>query len=165
MNTIMDSEKGFTLVEVLITITLVFLIGAAIVNIDFASRIGFIQAGNKSKVSNEARFAMKHITRNLRLANQAKVIAGGTRITLRLDHDLSTNTPLNTPSDFTDDYECRYEYQAGPHKIRYAYKKVLAGWGGFLGKILLTRVLPEVPGQMLLPAILISWAALVLCRL
>ncbi|MEA3560841.1 MAG: prepilin-type N-terminal cleavage/methylation domain-containing protein [Candidatus Omnitrophota bacterium] len=129
----MNSEKGFTLVEVLIAITLVFLIGAAIVNIDFASRIGFIQAGNKSKVINEARFAMKHITRNLRLANQVSINSlpsGIITMTLRLDYDLSTNTPLNTPSDFTDDYECQYRYQPAQRKITYAHKS-LAGGGGW----------------------------------
>jgi Tfp pilus assembly protein PilW len=97
------NRKGISLIELLIAVTLISVVGLAIVSIDFASRMGFIQAGKRAKVSDEARFAMGHITRHIRLANRINPTSGNnlTQIQIWIDDD-------KDPSNFSNDTMLTY---------------------------------------------------------
>ncbi|MEA3328211.1 MAG: prepilin-type N-terminal cleavage/methylation domain-containing protein [Candidatus Omnitrophota bacterium] len=123
----MDLKKGVTLTELLVAVTLISLIGAAAASINFSSRMGFIQAGKKARVSNEARLGMDHIVRHIRLANRVQKVWWF--LFLWLDYDLNINTPLNTPADFTDDFMCLYVYFPWQKKIRCGFSG--PGGGGW----------------------------------
>ena len=101
----MNLKKGVTLIEILIAVTLISLVGAAVANINFVSRMGFLQAGKKVKVSDEARIAMEHMVRHIRLANRINPASGNNlaQIQIWIDDD-------KDPADFTNDTMVTYQW-------------------------------------------------------
>ena len=116
--------RGITLVELVIALTLLGLIAAAGTAIDFTSRMALIRGKKRVDVRGRASFAMEHMVRHIRLANE--VSNGGASIHIWLDYNLSTSpyTPLNS-ADPNDDYEAKYEVVS--KKLRYGYKWVGSG--------------------------------------
>jgi len=122
-------QKGLTLVELLIAITLLGLIAATGIVIDFTSRMALIRGKKRVEVRGKASFAMEHMVRHIRFAN--KVSGGGINITIRSDYNLQTGAALKTPSNFTDDYEANYEREVASNKLRYRYRSGSGGWGNW----------------------------------
>ena len=120
-------QKGITLVELLIAITLLGLIAAAGTAIDFTSRMTLIRGTKRVDVRGKASFAMEHMARHIRFAN--KVSGGGTSIFIGSDYNLQTGVALKTPSNFTDDYEANY--QVVSKKLRYRYRRVGLRWSNW----------------------------------
>ncbi len=121
-------QKGITLVELLIAITLLGLIMAAGTAIDFTSRMALIRGTKRVDVRGKASFAMEHMARHIRFANE--VSGGGTSIHIWLDYkdcDIQSVSALKTPSNFTDDYEAEYKHEVALNKLRYRYKWVGSG--------------------------------------
>ncbi len=115
-----ENKKGITLIELLIAATLLGLIMTAATAIDFTNRMALIRGVKKVDASGKARYALEHMTRHIRLANE--VSGGGTNIVIRSDYDLSTGLANKTPSRFTDDWEAEYGYQAASEKLSYRYR-------------------------------------------
>ncbi len=116
-------QKGITLVELLIAITLLGIITAAGTAIDFTSRMALIRGTKRVDVRGRASFAIEHMARHIRFANRVSV-SGWTSIHIWLDYrncDIQSVSALNTPSNFTDDYEAKYEYRPASKELRYAY--------------------------------------------
>ncbi len=117
-------QKGITLVELIIALTLLGLIAAAGTAIDFTSRMALIRGKKRVDVRGKASFAMEHMARHIRFANEASVSGGGTIIEIRLDYkdcDIQSVSALNTASNVTDDYKAKYEYRLASKELRYAY--------------------------------------------
>ncbi len=126
-------QKGITLIELLIAMTLLGIIAAAGTAIDFTSRMALIRGRNRVDVRGKASFAMEHMARHIRFANE--VSGGGSSIQMRLDYedcDIQSVSALNTPSNFTDDYEAKYEYieefKGGTKELKYAYIPLGGTW-------------------------------------
>lgn len=119
-------QKGITLIELLIAITLLGIIAAAGTAIDFTSRMALIRGTKRVDVRGRASFAMEHMVRHIRLANRVSPATGTvTGIKLRRDYD-SSGSPLNTPEDFID-YWVEYQYSpptTTANTIQYRYSTV-----------------------------------------
>ena len=121
-------QKGITLIELLIAITLLGLIMAAATAIDFTSRMALIRGTKKVDASGKARYALEHMTRHIRLANEI-ISSSATNIVIRSDYDLSTGFATKTPSEFSDDWVAEYDYEATSDELRYRHKPVGGLWG------------------------------------
>ncbi len=69
-------QKGITLVELLIAFTLLGLIAAAGTAIDFTSRMALIRGKERVDVRGRASFAMEHMVRHIRFANEVSPTSG-----------------------------------------------------------------------------------------
>lgn len=133
MFNLVKERKGFTLMELIIAISLLGIVLIAVASIDFASRRSLIAANRRARVQDWTRHAMEHMVRNIRLANRINPTSGSghTQIQLRMDYDPSkpTDDPesvLNTPGNFND-YWVEYQYSppATPaNTIQYRYSTI-----------------------------------------
>lgn len=97
-------QKGITLVELLIAITLLGLIAAAGTAIDFTSRMALIRGTKRVDVRGKASFAMEHMVRHIRFANEISPTSGtATTINLWIDDN-------NTPGNRADDNRLTYRF-------------------------------------------------------
>jgi len=71
-------QKGITLVELLIALTLLGLIAAAGGAIDFTSRMALIRGKERVNVRGRASFAMEHMVRHIRFAKEVSPTSGAT---------------------------------------------------------------------------------------
>ena len=69
-------QKGITLVELLIAFTLLGLIAAAGTAIDFTSRMALIRGKERVDVRGRASFAMEHMVRHIRFADEISPTSG-----------------------------------------------------------------------------------------
>ena len=97
-------QKGITLVELLIAVTLLGLIAAAGTAIDFTSRMALIRGTKRVDVRGRASFAMEHMVRHIRFANKVSPTSGTGLTTIDLWRDDD-----NTPGDITDDTQLTYD--------------------------------------------------------
>jgi Tfp pilus assembly protein PilW len=77
MNRIKD-EAGLTLVELLVTITLMAIIGTTIVGFSFGAFRSYTSTNNSTREMQKARLAMEYIVRELRVAKSATITNSNT---------------------------------------------------------------------------------------
>jgi prepilin-type N-terminal cleavage/methylation domain-containing protein len=68
-----NHEKGFTLVEVLVTVTLLGMIGAAVIGAAYVSLRSYNTSYNSTDEGRQARLAMERIVRDLRIAKSVTI--------------------------------------------------------------------------------------------
>jgi prepilin-type N-terminal cleavage/methylation domain-containing protein len=79
-----SDENGFTLVEVLVTVALLGMIGAAVVGAAYVSLRSYNTSYNSTDETRQARLAMERIVRDLRIAKSVAISSGAnTRLTYR----------------------------------------------------------------------------------
>ena len=99
-----ENKKGITLIELLIAVTLLGLVMAAAAAIDFTSRMALVRGTKKVDVSGRARYALEHMTRHIRFANNVSPTSGpAATIILWIDDN-------NTPGDTADDNQLTYAF-------------------------------------------------------
>lgn len=136
----LTSKKAFTLVELLIAFTLLGVIAAAALAIDYTVRNALVRGTKRVNVYGKASFAMEHMIRHVRLANDAELKPN--KLLITSDYNLGDGSVLGTPSDITDDYEARYEYDRGRSELIYKYKQKQDGtnWNKIPAKDIITDV-------------------------
>ena len=114
------SLRGVTLIELMVSVSLLWIVVIAVAGIDLASRRSLISANRRARVQDEARFAMEHMVRNIRLGNEISPTSGTnlTNVRVRINRDVNGN-PLNSPADTSDDTWVRYDFDSTNYRILY----------------------------------------------
>lgn len=95
------SKRGFTLVEVLVAISLIMLVLLAGGSIDIVGGRALALSRRRARVQDEAMLAMDHMVRNIRLANWIDPTSGTGFAQVMVDDD---NSPANLADDTTITY-------------------------------------------------------------
>lgn len=115
-------KKGVTLFELIIASALLGLVAIGAGGIHLASRRSFIWSDREARVQDEARYAMEHMVRNIRLGNKISPTSGTnlTNVRVKIDRDVNGNpNPYPSAGDISDDTWVRYDFDSANHKILY----------------------------------------------
>jgi len=88
------TKRGITLLELLIAISILVMIGVGVMGLHIASRRTLASAARLVGVHDEARHAMEHMVRNIRLANTI-VLPEATEVNITIDDDRDPADPNN----------------------------------------------------------------------
>lgn len=126
------TKIGITLLELLIAISILVMIGVGAMGLHIASRRALASAARLAGVHDEARHAMEHMVRNIRLGNLIDSDANSAtpltplpfntnEIHVRMDWNPTTSpsSPINSPANFDDDYEVWYRYDSNQIQVNY----------------------------------------------
>lgn len=121
-------KKSVTLVELIISITLLGVIILGAIAFHLSSERFLTSSETKTQVLNELTFVLQHLHKNILLATgdltNVGIDASGVTI-LRIRQD--RNVP-KTPADYSDDRWVRYEFRPNPqHDVRFRVEGV-GGW-------------------------------------
>ncbi|MCX5699026.1 MAG: prepilin-type N-terminal cleavage/methylation domain-containing protein [Candidatus Omnitrophica bacterium] len=138
--------RGFTLIELMISLIIMSLIILGIYNIETFSNSQVIDSDRRARVQNDLTHILEHMSKNIQQANGTKF---NPPIKLYPDSGAKTGFQVNfdcksTPSNLGDDVWIYYTLNSITHELRVGCSGSNCGTGG-----LCSAVPPMVPGELL----------------
>ncbi len=116
-----NSRRSLTLIELLISISLLVVIGLTVASISTSFKQFYVDTVQRQNViAQSGMYVLEDISNNLIAANNITITNGGATAAIRVDNDPNNRNRAPTPTDTTDDTV--YTYSKSGDTILYHYK-------------------------------------------